>query len=132
MADAQTTPPQPTPQQQQPNATGQTEEKQWAMFTHLGLLSNVFMGLAFLGPLVLWMVGREKGAFVDEQGKEALNFGILITIGNVVAFITTFILIGFIIAIAVFVVWLVFMIMAIVASNKGESYRYPISIRFVK
>lgn len=132
MADAQTTPPQPTPSPQQPTATGQIDEKQWAMFTHLGLLSNVVMGLAFLGPLVLWLVGREKGSFVDEQGKEALNFGITITIANVIAFVTTFIFIGIVIGLAVFAVWLIFMILAIVASNKGESYRYPISIRFVQ
>lgn len=132
MADAQTTPPQTPSPQQQPTATGEVDEKQWAMFTHLGLLSNVVMGLAFLGPLVLWLVGREKGSFVDDQGKEALNFGITITIGNVIAFVTSFIIIGIVIGLAVFAVWLIFMILAIVASNKGEAYRYPISIRFVK
>ena len=50
----------------------------WAMVCHLaalvGLLGN---GIGFLlGPLVVWLFKNEDDPFIDEQGKEAVNFQI--------------------------------------------------------
>src|SRR5665647_1618516 len=47
------------------------EQRQWAMFSHLG---GILFG--FVPALVIWLVFKERGRFVDEQAKEALNFQI--------------------------------------------------------
>lgn len=131
MAEAQTVPPQ-APEAQQPTATGEIDEKSWALFTHLSLLTNLLSGLAFLGPLVIWLVNKDKSPTLDAHGKEALNFGITITIANVIGAVLMIVLIGFLVWLAAFVVWLIFMIQGTMAANKGEMYRYPMSIRFIK
>jgi len=53
------------------------EDKTMAMLCHLlGILT------AFLGPLIIWLVKKDQSPFVDDQGKEALNFQITLVIAN--------------------------------------------------
>lgn len=121
------------------------EERQWAMFAHLAALAGglVTAGWAaslgcFLGPLVVWLVKRETMPFVDDQGKEALNFNITVAIvflGLAVLSVVTF-GIGLIIAVPAWIVigigWLVLTIIAAIKANEGVAYRYPFTLRLVK
>ena len=101
--------------------------KNLAMLCHLlGLLTN------FLGPLNLWIIKKEEDEFVNEQGKEALNFQITLAIAYIVGTITSFFCVGFILIAIAGVADLVFCIMACLAASKGEHYRYPASIRLIK
>ncbi|MBX9247040.1 DUF4870 domain-containing protein [Actinotalea ferrariae] len=104
------------------------EQRQWALFAHLGPII-----LGFIAPLVIWLVYKERGRFVEEQAKESLNFQITITLAAIAVGIISVVTFGLggILYLA-FVVALVFMIMAAVAVNKGEAYRYPVNIRFIK
>lgn len=120
------------------------DERQWAMFAHLsalagGLVSGTFGGWGvFVGPLVIWLVKREQMPFVDDQGKEALNFNITVAIVLValVAFSVLTLGIGLLIAIPLFIVvgvaWLVLVIVATIRSNEGTAYRYPLTLRLIK
>ncbi|MEN1926952.1 DUF4870 domain-containing protein [Luteimonas sp. MJ146] len=140
-----TPPPPPPPQQpppQQPHSSGiSAEERQWAMFAHLSaLLGLVTGGLGcFLGPLVIWLVKRETMPFVDDQGKEALNFNITVfgvsVILMIIGTILMVILIGFLFYLMVFAIgvfWLVITIIAAIKANEGVRYRYPFAIRLIK
>jgi uncharacterized Tic20 family protein len=40
--------------------------------------------------------------------------------------------VGFILGTALFVVWLVFTLIAAIKASEGEHYRYPFSLRLVK
>lgn len=54
------------------------DEKQWGMFTHLAALAGL-IGIPFgsiIGPLVIYMIKKDEFEFVNEQGKEVLNFQI--------------------------------------------------------
>ncbi len=119
--------PQPAPSEPaQPQEISQ-DSKNLAMLCHLlGLLTN------FLGPLILWLVKKDDDAFVDEQGKEALNFQITLMLAGIVAGATSCIGIGLILLPVVVILDLVFSIMACVAASKGQHYRYPVSMRLVK
>ncbi len=111
----------PEPQEISQNA------RTMALLCHLlGLLTS------FLGPLILWLVKKDEDPFIDHQGKEALNFQITVAIALIVSGLLTFVCIGALLLPAVLVVDLVFSIIACVKANKGEAYRYPVSIRFVK
>ncbi|MGO4782038.1 DUF4870 domain-containing protein, partial [Lysobacter sp. 2RAB21] len=70
--------------------------------------------------------------FVADQGKEALNFNITALIAGIVSFLLTFVLIGLVLLPLVGLAWLVLTIMAALAANKGEEYRYPWTLRLVK
>lgn len=111
-----------------------SDVKQWAMGCHLialvGLLGN---GIGFfLGPLVLWLIKRDTHPFIDEQGKEALNFQLTMLIAFIVSGIMVLVLIGFILLFACMIYSIVMTIIAGIAASKGEHYCYPICIRFIK
>jgi uncharacterized Tic20 family protein len=112
------------------------DARMWAMFCHLsglaGLLPVIPVIGAVIAPLILWQVKKQEHAFVDEQGKEALNFQISILIYEIVAGLLCFACVGFVLLPAVVVFDVVFLIIAALKANNGELYRYPLTIRFVK
>ncbi|MDP4551814.1 DUF4870 domain-containing protein [Alkalihalobacillus macyae] len=108
------------------------EARTWAMFAHLSGLSGYLIPFGnIVGPLVIWSIKRETDPFIDTQGKEALNFQITMMIYTLILGILSIVIIGLILLPALFVLHLVFIIIASVKSNQGEDYRYPLTIRFV-
>ncbi|MBM4088669.1 MAG: DUF4870 domain-containing protein [Planctomycetes bacterium] len=100
-----------------------------AMLAHLlGAITG------FLGPLIIWLIKKDTDPFVNDQGKEALNFQLTLLIGYfvcvVLMFVTCFVL--FFMPFIPMVVGLVFGIMAALEANKGVTYRYPFAIRMIK
>jgi len=118
--------PQNPNQPQQPSA-GNKDSNMMAMLCHL---LGIFTW--FIGPLIIWLIKKDQDKFVDDHGKEALNFQITIGIAYVISGITVFICIGPIIWAAAWICNLIFCIMGAVKANKGEAYRYPIAIRLIK
>jgi len=108
------------------------QERTMGMLCHLLALCGLVIPLGnILGPLVLWLVKKEEMPFVDDQGKESLNFQISIAIYGVGAAVLSIIGIGILLGIALAAFWLVMVIIATVAANKGERYRYPLTIRLL-
>lgn len=101
-------------------------ERTMAILAHI---LGFFTG--FIAPLILYLVLNEQ-PFAKDQSREALNFQITVLIGIIVSMILMAILIGFILFVAVLVLDVIFCIMAAVAVSKGEAYRYPVAIRFIK
>ena len=108
-------------------AMSESDERMWAMLGHLG---GIVLG--FIAPLVVWLVYRERSAYLDDQGKEALNFQIAVAIGYVVGVVLSVIVIGVFVLLAVWVGSIIFSIMAGIAANRGERYRYPVTLRLIK
>ncbi|NLT56714.1 MAG: DUF4870 domain-containing protein [Actinomycetales bacterium] len=102
------------------------DEKMWATLAHAG---GIVFG--FLAPLIVYLIFRERGAFVRHQSAEALNFQITVLIAMAVSAVLSIILIGIFMMIAIGIAVLVLCIMAALAANRGEYYRYPMTIRFV-
>lgn len=108
------------------------EERQWAMFAHLATFSGLIIPFgSLLGPLIVWLIKKDTMSFVNDQGKEALNFNITMLIAVVISGLLTLVLIGFLLLLVVGLAWLVLTIMAAMAANRGESYRYPFTLRLV-
>lgn len=131
----QSPPPEP-PVEPAAAATGEIsqDQRQFAMFTHLSALIG-FIGVPLgniLGPLVLWLIKKDSMPFVDDQGKEALNFQITLFIAAFISAILTIVLIGFLLLLAVWIVGIVFVIIAALKANEGVAYRYPMTIRLIK
>lgn len=107
--------------------TASKDERNLALLTHiLGFFTS------FLGPLIIWLLKKDASKFLDHHGKQALNFQITMAIGYIIGSATTVIVIGCVILPVVFVVNIVFCIMAAMAASKGEWYRYPIAIPILK
>jgi uncharacterized Tic20 family protein len=107
--------------------------RNWAMACHLAGLS-AFIGVPFghiFGPLLIWLLKKDEIPAVADQGREALNFGITMTIAHIVAALSIFVLIGFVALPLVLILHLVWGITAAIRASEGQLYRYPFSIRFV-
>jgi len=104
------------------------------MFCHIGGFGGYLMPLGgnIIVPLILWLIKKDQSPFVDYHGKEALNFNISIAIYYIIAGLLVLVLIGFVLLAAVFVIHVVFIIIAAIRASNGEYYRYPLTIRFVK
>jgi len=125
------TPPPPPPSYSPPPppASGSNaDDRNLALITHL---SGIILG--FIVPLIIWLIHKDRSdkAWLTSQAKEALNFQITILIGYVICWILIFILIGAFLIWIVWIVNLIFCIIAAVAVSKGESYRYPFALRLI-
>jgi hypothetical protein len=85
-------------------------------------------------PLIIWLTNKDKTdkAWLNTQAVEALNFQILVAIAYVACMILAFIIIGGLLMPVVWIANLIFCILAGMAANKGENYRYPVSLRLIK
>ncbi|WP_260855611.1 DUF4870 domain-containing protein [Curtobacterium sp. 9128] len=115
------------PQYQPPQPMTPEDQRLWSTLTHVG---GIFF--SFVAPLVAYFVLRDRGQFVREHTRAALNFQITMAIADAVGVITSWLGIGLLILLAVRVLTIVFSILAAVAANRGQLYRYPVAIEFVK
>jgi uncharacterized Tic20 family protein len=120
----------------QPSDDVNKDARMWAMFCHLAGLAGFVIPVILSGiiaPLIVWQIKKDEHPFIDEHGKEALNFQISMGIYAFVSTILIFVFcIGVVLLGAVAIVNLVFLLIAAVKANNGEHYRYPLAIRFIK
>ena len=113
----------------------------WGGVAHWSALVAAFVAMAFLGPLIVFLIKGNDSAYVRAQSAESLNFQMSMLIygvvGGIVGVLVSILTLGlglivFIPLILVFgVLWLVFTIIGSVKSVNGEMYRYPLTIRMV-
>lgn len=137
------------------------DDRTWGALVHLGgLIGQVLIpGVGnILGALIIWLMKRNESAFIEQEGKEAMNFQITISIIQMIITVIN----GFQWGIWTFgrvlngenifnqphwgyrffslvgilqLLWLanvIFSIIAAVTANKGTHYRYPVSLRLIK
>ena len=109
-------------------------ERSWCIGLHLSGLSGILLPFALahvLAPLVIWLLKRAESSEIDTTGKEVLNFQLSFTIYFAIAGVLCWLLIGFLILPVFFLIWLICTIIAAIKASNGESYRYPMTIRFL-
>jgi len=105
-----------------------TEERNWAVACHLSALAGLMFPLgSVLGPLVVWLLGRDRSAFVDAQGKEALNFQLTMLVAYLISLALVWVFIGIPLLIILGIVDIVLVIVAAVRAGAGEAWHYPLS-----
>ena len=118
-----------------PPASGSpsAEERQWAMFAHLSALVGFLIPFgSVIAPLVIWQIKKNEMPFVDDQGKEALNFQITVLIAAVIGIVLCFVLIGLLLLPIIGLAALILTIIGGIKANNGEAYRYPFALRLIK
>ena len=122
---SETTPPPANPYQSvQPMSP--SDEKLWATLIYIGGIL-----FRFLPALIGYVILRDRGPFIRAHSATALNFQLTMLIAYVVGVVTSVIIIGLFVLLAVWVAVIVFGIVAALAANRGQAYTYPLSIRFV-
>jgi len=98
----------------------------------MGMLCHLSALIGFIGPLIVWLLKKDESEFVNDQGKESLNFQITMLICSAVSAVLMLVVIGVVLAAVVGVYDIVMFIIAAVQANKGVRYRYPVCYRFIK
>jgi uncharacterized protein len=112
---------------QPPPPLSPADQRLWATLIHIG---GIFFGI--LPSLIGYLVLKDRGDFAREHTRAALNFHITYLIAAVISGILVLIFIGALLLFALYVVNIIFSIMAAVAANSGQYYRYPVAYEFVK
>ena len=109
------------------------EIRNTAVAAHLSTFAGLIVPIgSVIGPLAVWLSRRHRDPFIDQAGREALNFGISIAIYGSVLLVATLMLVGIPLLIAGVVAWVVLASLAAVKASQGQAYRYPLTLRFVR
>ena len=135
-SDPNAAPPATTPVSYAAPGTIETDPnaRTWGMLSHLACLAGL-IGIPFghvLGPLIIWLIKKNEIPFVNDQGKESLNFQITVALAAIVSLplICTGVL--FFVPIVVVVIGVVFGVIGAIKANQGVYYRYPWALRLIK
>lgn len=142
----------------------QNNEHTNAFLIHISAFAGyLFPFGSIITPLIVWQTLKDRSQFLDEQGKEAVNFNIsysiYIFLAGIIAipffigsifsnnwnrnyhydidfdfgFENLFGLIGFTSLVGIIgLIKVALIILAAIKANKGENYRYPLTIKFIK
>jgi len=142
----------------QPQPAGPLTVEQDISYSGWAYITACLGWAAFIGPLIIWLVWKDRGPRVKHEGKEALNFGITVAgatiIINILFGILTavsmprfdwvsgysggfggwwiFPLLQWLIILGIFIVALIWGLKGRSTVAAGGSYRYPFAIRFIK
>ena len=110
------------------------EARRWAMLCHYAAFAWFLVPMIgnVIGPLLVWQLKKDADPFIDQQGKEALNFQITVSAAFMICGLLAWVLIGFPLMALVGVFTLVVTVIAGIKANDGVAYRYPLCWRLVK
>jgi uncharacterized Tic20 family protein len=121
---------------QEPKAPDRTaitsDAKTWGMLCHLSAFAGYVIPFGnIVGPLIVWQLKKDEYEFVDDQGKESVNFQITITIATIISAVLFIVLIGIFLLPVILLFDLIMKIIAAVKASNGERFRYPLTIRMI-
>ena len=109
------------------------DARKWAMFCHLAGLAWMTWLMPLIGGvvavLIIWQIKKDDHPFIDENGKQAINFQLSMLIYAVGLTITV---IGVFLLPVVAILNIVFTIIAAIRAGDGKDYDYPLSIELIK
>lgn len=114
------------------------DDRTYAILAHIaspvGMLFSVGW-LGFIGPLIVWLLFKDRSPYVREASARSFNFSLGMTIASIVAWIC---LITVILAPVAAVIWLAVLIMEIyypikaaIQASHYQMARYPFSVRLL-
>ena len=101
--------------------------------THLASLLGYVVPLGgLIGPAVVWFAGRDEHPFVDDQGREAINFRLTLWLCALVLIPLAFLIVGIPLLWILAILDPILSILATLVAVQGRRWRYPFAIRFLE
>ena len=128
-------PPTP-PESPVPAPQGSPSDRQWAAITHLSALVGLVVPFGnIVGPLIVWLVKKPEMPSLEPVGKAVLNYQISWSIWGIIAgvigVVGSCLIVPILLPIGVVIAWLVFTILGGVKASSGETYQYPLCLKFL-
>ena len=109
------------------------EIRNTAVAAHLSTFAGLIVPFgSVIGPLAVWLTRRDRDPFIDQAGREALNFGISIAIYGSVLLVAALMLVGIPLLMVGVVAWVVLASLAAAKASQGQTYRYPLTLRLIR
>lgn len=109
-----------------------SSDRTWGILVHAAAFAGFLVPFGnILGPLLVWAIKKDESRFVDENGKQAVNFQITWTVLLFVAALSIFVLVGLILVPLVALAWFVLIVIAIIRASNDEVYEYPLTLELV-
>ena len=104
-----------------------------AVAAHLSTFAGLVIPFgSVIGPLAVWLTRRDRDPFIDDAGREALNFGISIAVYGSLMLVAALMLVGIPLLMVGVIAWVVLASLAAVKASQGQAYRYPLTMRLVR
>ena len=116
-------------QSKHPHAFTNVSQNEKTMGMLMWLLSLV---TGFIAALVIWIMKKDESEYLNQQGKNYLNYAISYTIYGIASLVLTVVFIGYLTLFVVGIAGFVYTILAILAMNKGEDFVVPFTIEIIK
>ena len=88
-----------------------------------------------LGPLVIWLMKKNEVPGMEAAGREVLNYQISWSIwfflSGLVALIGSCLILPIAVPFILLIFWAIFAIQGAVRASNGETYKFPLTIRFL-
>ena len=119
----------------------ESDARTWAMLAHvIGAAAAIlsFGTVAFVAPLIIWLIYKDRSALVDHHGKQNLNLQITTLVFGVAAVVLGLLLfvVGLAVTLPLYGLYVLYAIIislvAGVKASSGEYYRIPLIINFIK
>jgi len=108
-------------------------ENSYIALMHISQFAGIIVpGLGFIVPVILWAMNKDYNAKVNSVGKHIINFMISMLIYYAISGVLCCIVIGIPMLIALGIIHIVFVIIATIKANNGETWRYPLTIDILK
>lgn len=109
-----------------------SDDRTWGILVH----ATAFVGFVVpfgnvLAPLLIWAIKKEESRFVDESGKEAINFQITWTILFVFALLSVLLVFGLLLLPLLMLAWIILVCIAVVRASDEQVYEYPLTFDFI-
>ena len=109
------------------------EIRNTAVAAHLSTFAGLVVPFgSVIGPLAVWLTRRDRDPFIDQAGREALNFGISIAVYGSLVLVAALLLVGIPFLIVGVIAWVVLASLAAVKASQGQPYRYPLTLRLIR
>ncbi len=116
-----------------PAASG--DDRTIAVLAHLSPIIAFLLSagwLSFVGPLIAWLIWRDRGPLVRTASATSFNFNVTIWVAVVIGWICIFTIIliplGIILLLVPGLLQLIFSILGAIRASRGEAFKYPFQI----
>ncbi|NOX48595.1 MAG: DUF4870 domain-containing protein [Chlorobi bacterium] len=98
----------------------------------IGMLCHLTGLISIIGPIIVWLLKKDDSAFVDANGKQAINFQLSIIIYSIGSAFLLIIGIGLVLLFAIGIFAFIMIVIASIKAANGEVFQYPLSIQLLK
>lgn len=112
-----------------PNDDVSSDAQTWGVIVHAAAFTGFIIPFGnILGPLLVWAIKKDESQFIDENGKQAVNFQITWTLLLIAAALSIAIVIGIVLFPLLLIAWFILVLIAIFRASGNNVYDYPLTI----